>query len=150
MAIAPDQLAKYREILLDKRAALRDQVQSLDEVATSMSAASANSRVPLNIAENASDAFEQDFALLSIESEEALLRKIEEALQRIREGTYGHCAECGEEINAERLEALPFATLCVRCQTEEERGNGQGRGAERDFDVLEEETSDATPGDDDA
>ena len=43
-------------------------------------------------------------------------RRIDEALQRLEKGTYGSCEECDEEIPAARLQALPFATLCVTCQ----------------------------------
>ena len=45
---------------------------------------------------------------------------IDEALTRLNEGTYGICAECGVEISARRLEAVPFAKLCVECQSKEE------------------------------
>ena len=45
---------------------------------------------------------------------------IDEALTRLNEGTYGICAECGVEISERRLEAVPFAKLCVECQAKEE------------------------------
>lgn len=45
---------------------------------------------------------------------------IDEALMRLNEGTYGICAECGVEISERRLEAVPFAKLCVECQAREE------------------------------
>lgn len=49
------------------------------------------------------------------------LELIESALARLEEGTYGMCADCGSEIPPRRLEALPFATLCVRCQSEADK-----------------------------
>ena len=49
------------------------------------------------------------------------LRKIEEALNRIDEGIFGECDDCGEEIELRRLEARPTATLCVACKEDEER-----------------------------
>jgi DnaK suppressor protein len=49
------------------------------------------------------------------------LRSIEGALQRIEEGTYGYCEECGEPIEEGRLMAKPFAVMCVRCKEEKER-----------------------------
>ena len=55
-------------------------------------------------------------ALLSIERK--MLAQVEDALTRLDEGTYGTCLKCGEEISPERLEAVPFATLCIRCQQE--------------------------------
>ena len=45
---------------------------------------------------------------------------IDEALTRLSEGTYGICAECGIEVSEKRLEAVPFAKLCVRCQSQQE------------------------------
>jgi DnaK suppressor protein len=45
---------------------------------------------------------------------------IDEALTRLTEGTYGICAECGIEISERRLEAVPFAKLCVECQSRDE------------------------------
>ena len=59
-----------------------------------------------------------DFALLSMESE--TLRKIDEALARLEEGTYGVCGECDEPIAEARLQALPFAGLCRNCQEHRE------------------------------
>ena len=48
--------------------------------------------------------------------EKTLLREVEEALLRVREGTYGVCQECDEPISPKRLQALPWAKFCVRCQ----------------------------------
>ncbi len=47
-------------------------------------------------------------------------KHIDEALDSLDEGTYGACAECGEEISEKRLHALPFARLCVECQSKRE------------------------------
>ena len=52
------------------------------------------------------------------------LNRIDAALARIRNGRYGVCMTCGERIPQERLEAIPYALLCVKCQSREER---QGR-----------------------
>jgi DnaK suppressor protein len=60
-----------------------------------------------------------------IERSEDRLRLIDQALARVDNGTYGTCAECGEDIPTERLRALPFALLCVDCQ--EKRGRSRGR-----------------------
>lgn len=57
-----------------------------------------------------------------------LLREVEDALRRIHDTTYGVCAECGEPISAKRLEAVPWAKFCVRCQ--ESIGNGLDSSAE--------------------
>lgn len=49
------------------------------------------------------------------------IKKVDEALVRIDEGTFGECEECGEDIELRRLEARPTATLCVGCKEEQER-----------------------------
>ena len=59
-----------------------------------------------------------DFALMEMESE--TLRQIDEAIQRLADGTYGICSECDETISEARLKALPFATLCRDCQSQRE------------------------------
>ena len=58
-------------------------------------------------------------AQLDAEGKEEL-KKIDTALQRIAEGTYGECKVCGEDIAEARLNALPYATLCIACATAEE------------------------------
>lgn len=147
MTLSAEQLAKYREILLERRAHLARQVERLAKDAAESTEATENSKSPLSSAENASDAFEQDFAFMSMESEEELLRKVDQALKSIREKTYGVCEECGEVINGERLEALPWATMCVKCQSKEERGELRRKRQDLDFDV-EDDNEEALIGDD--
>ena len=53
--------------------------------------------------------------------ERKLIRKIEEAIKRIEDGSYGYCVETGEEIGIKRLEARPVATLCIEAQERRER-----------------------------
>lgn len=55
-----------------------------------------------------------EFALIQMKSE--TLVKIDEALRRLEEGTYGNCFECGEDISEQRLRALPFAVRCKECE----------------------------------
>jgi DnaK suppressor protein len=59
---------------------------------------------------------EQDVDLTLMEMQAETCRRIDEALQRLENGTYGSCEECDEEIPQARLQALPFATLCRTCQ----------------------------------
>ena len=59
---------------------------------------------------------EQDVDLTLLEMNANTCRRIDDALHRLEKGTYGSCEECDEEIPAARLQALPFATLCVTCQ----------------------------------
>jgi DnaK suppressor protein len=59
-----------------------------------------------------------DSQLLSMKNRQ--LKEIEAALVNLKENTYGICKRCGEEINEKRLKVLPFASLCIKCQREEE------------------------------
>jgi len=76
---------------------------------------------------------EIEFALIQMKAE--TLNRIDEALRRLEEGTYGYCFECGEEINEKRLRALPFAVRCKDCEEarevkqQRERLMAQRRGA---------------------
>ena len=67
--------------------------------------------------------FETNVSLLlrNRDRDRKLIRKIDEALERIRHGTYGYCEETGEEIGLKRLEARPIATLCLEAQEWHER-----------------------------
>lgn len=56
-----------------------------------------------------------------LDSLEEQLNQVEEALERLDQGTYGKCTNCGQEITPGRLIAMPQATLCIRCQEQLER-----------------------------
>lgn len=64
---------------------------------------------------------DRTLSLLLKERDRGKLRAIENALGRIKEGSYGICEDCGEKIPRSRLEAMPFATTCVSCRTRQER-----------------------------
>ncbi len=55
------------------------------------------------------------------ERERGLLNKINSALEKIEQGTFGECEQCGEEIGMKRLEARPVAELCIDCKAEQEK-----------------------------
>ena len=73
---------------------------------------------------NETNETEMGFMVASIES--ASVAEIENALERIEEGSYGQCASCGEKIPQARMKAMPFATLCVKCKEHEERTGERG------------------------
>lgn len=62
----------------------------------------------------------RSFELRIRDRERKLLAKIDEALNRIDEGTFGVCEDCGEDIGLKRLEARPVTTLCIECKTLQE------------------------------
>ena len=61
-------------------------------------------------------ASERDLAISNIDRGSRQLRNARAALQRIRDGSFGVCQECEEEIHPKRLVAIPWASLCIRCQ----------------------------------
>jgi len=108
----------YRERLLALRARLRGDVSQMADAALNKSRSEANgdlSSMPIHMADIGSDNFEQEFTLSLMESEGGTLEQIESALERIEDGEYGQCEECGARIPKTRLNALPYATMCVKC-----------------------------------
>jgi DnaK suppressor protein len=74
-----------------------------------------------HMADDASDAFEQAKSLTLRRHLETLLYEVREALQRLDSGTYGRCQACGQPIDSARLEAIPYAALCLHCKVRAER-----------------------------
>jgi len=110
------ELEPYRHMLLDlKQKLIRDVL--LNQEASNESI---DGEV-LDLADQASDAWDKDLANSLSETERMRLNAVEAALKRVDEGSYGMCQACGKPIPLRRLEALPFAKLCVQCQQEEER-----------------------------
>ena len=111
--------AELKDILEERRREIMSEVQ---ERMRDVRAEGAGSTVQgvLDAAES-SEADIQDeieFALIQMKAE--TLNKIDEALRRLEEGTYGYCFECGEEIAEKRLRALPFAVRCKDCEEAKE------------------------------
>ena len=75
---------------------------------------------------------ERELGISLMEMRNRRRQSIDEALTRLHEGTYGICAECGVEISEKRLQAVPFAKLCVECQSRAELLEKIEREEERD------------------
>lgn len=89
------------------------------------------SNVPVHPADLGTDNSEEEFALELVENEHKLLLEVEAALERIEQGTYGQCVNCGRTISMERLKALPYARYCYCCaQKLEAQSNSRPTGAE--------------------
>ena len=70
--------------------------------------------------DQASAVAEQNFILRLKEREQKLMKKIDEAIEKIDGGTFGVCENCGEKIGAKRLKARPVTNLCIECKTQQE------------------------------
>ncbi len=115
----------YKERLLALRSRLRGDVNQMADAALKKSRSEANgdlSSMPIHMADIGSDNFEQEFTLSLMQTEEQTLDMIEGALERIEEGVYGQCEECGLKIPKTRLNAIPYASLCVKCAERMEQG----------------------------
>ncbi|NQT36037.1 MAG: TraR/DksA C4-type zinc finger protein [Planctomycetes bacterium] len=108
----------YKERLLMLRARLRGDVHQMADAALKKSRSEASgdlSSMPIHMADIGTDNFDQEFTLSLMETEESTLQQIETALERAEEGTFGACEECGVKIPKTRLNAIPYASLCVKC-----------------------------------
>jgi DnaK suppressor protein len=75
-----------------------------------------------DIVDRANNAYNRELMFSLSDAERTTLLQIENALQRMDEGAYGRCANCGQTINVLRLEAVPWARFCVDCQELAEKG----------------------------
>lgn len=73
-------------------------------------------------ADRASAESDRAFTLRIRDRERRLIRKIQSALQRIEDGTYGICEDCGDDIGSPRLKARPVTKLCINCKSRQEEG----------------------------
>ncbi|HUK02087.1 MAG TPA: RNA polymerase-binding protein DksA [Steroidobacteraceae bacterium] len=114
-----EQTEHFRTILLSWK---RDLMMEVDRTVTHMKDEAANFPDPNDRATQ-----EEEFSLelRTRDRERKLIRKIDEALKRIEDGTYGYCLETGEEIGIKRLEARPVATLSIEAQERRERRERQ-------------------------
>ena len=107
----------YRDRLLGRREGLVGQVREAEQYSRERD--SEATQDPADMAANA-DTKELLFSMSA--NDRRLLELIDEALERIEAGGYGECAHCGEPVQDKRLEAVPWARHCLRCQDLQERG----------------------------
>jgi RNA polymerase-binding protein DksA len=113
----------FREALLEERRRVQAAIDNLhEENPGSLSDETGDDAMYDNhLADTATVTYDRELDYTLEENSEHVLADIEAALQRIEDGTYGTCTNCGKQIAPERLEARPWATLCIDCQRERER-----------------------------
>jgi len=74
-----------------------------------------------HLADVATDNFDRELNLDLASSEQSLLNRVDGALQKLKDGTYGVCENCGKSIGLKRLKAVPYAELCIKCKEAEEK-----------------------------
>jgi len=114
----------FKSMLLEERERVRkaiaslrdDHPGSLDEEVEEIESVSDN-----HLAETATATLDREIDYTLEENSGQVLAEIDAALKRIEDGTYGTCTNCGKEIAVERLEAYPWASLCIDCKRRSER-----------------------------
>ena len=110
----------FREALLEEKKRVEAAIQNLQAENSGNLAEEAGEETAHDLADTATETYDRELDYTLEENSEHLLEEIEAALKRIEEGTYGICTNCGKQIVVERLEALPWATLCIDCQRDRE------------------------------
>lgn len=132
------QLNHFKKRLIAEKEYLEDEIQTsnrfnLEEPLTeSVQELSAYDNHPADLG---SETFEREKDLALWNNSNEILQRINEALDHLNKGIYGKCEDCGREIDLERLEAIPYTTLCIHCQHQEE-DNHQSRERPIEEEVL--------------
>jgi RNA polymerase-binding protein DksA len=114
----------FRELLLDERKRVVAAIQNLhdDHPGTITDETGEEALYGDNhLADTATETYDRELDYTLEENSQHVLSEIDAALKRIEDGTYGICTNRGEQIPVERLEARPYATLCIDCQRERDR-----------------------------
>jgi DnaK suppressor protein len=75
-----------------------------------------------DIVDKAANSYAKEFLFHQSDESRRVLQLVNEALERMKEGTYGQCVECQEEVQQKRLEAVPWARHCIECQEKQDQG----------------------------
>lgn len=110
-------LKTYRDKLLSRRESLFRQVTEAE-----MSSRERDSEATQDPADMAANAYAKELMISMSANDRRLLQLIDEALGRVEAGEYGECVNCGEPVLEKRLDAVPWARHCLRCQDLQERG----------------------------
>ncbi|HKJ82714.1 MAG TPA: RNA polymerase-binding protein DksA [Mariprofundaceae bacterium] len=116
MALNKKQLEKYEEQLVNWRKELED---GLNQTMHAMQQEEPSSYP--DPTDQASVESDRNFDLRIRDRERRLIRKIDQAMERIKDGSFGMCESCGGAISAKRLQARPVTTLCIDCKTAQEQ-----------------------------
>ncbi len=107
----------YRDKLLERRESLFSQVTEAE-----MSSRERDLEATQDPADMAANAYTKELLISMSANDRRLLDLIDEALQRVESGDYGECVNCGEPVLEKRLDAVPWARYCLKCQDLQERG----------------------------
>lgn len=136
------ELDRYKKLLLKKKEQVIQAMRQIerDTLSNSQREASGDlSGYTLHMADIATDSYDREFSLGLASNAQEILYEIEEALKRVEEKKFGNCLSCEKPITRKRLNAIPYAMLCIACQSQEEsKRRGLRRQAAREFPEIEE------------
>jgi DnaK suppressor protein len=117
-------LASFKKKLEKEKEVLEKQYRDLEEGNLLSSQSEFSGEMPFeeDYAASGTTTFERERDLSLSENVKDLLKRVDEALDHIEDGTYGTCDMCSDRIQEERLKALPYANLCIKCKQKEEQG----------------------------
>jgi RNA polymerase-binding transcription factor len=124
--MARERYAELKQILEERRREILSEVQEKMRDVRAVGASGEGAGV-LDAAETSEADIQDDIEFALIQMKTETLHKIEEALSRLDEGTYGYCFECGDEVSERRLRALPFAVRCKDCEEAREMAEQRER-----------------------
>ncbi len=110
-------MKSYRDTLLSRRESLFSQVTEAE-----MSSRERDLEATQDPADMAANAYTKELLISMSANDRRLLALIDEALLRIEGGKFGDCVNCGEPVQEKRLDAVPWARYCLKCQDLQERG----------------------------
>lgn len=115
---------RFRRLLLEERERVAGAIENLhrDSAGSMEDQTGEETQFDNHLGDTATVTYDREMDYTLEENSEHVLEAIDRALERIEAGTYGTCVRKGEQIAVERLEALPWAELCIDCKREVERG----------------------------
>lgn len=123
MALKEADLKKFTDALLAKKRELLEELGVMQDahIGTSIKDATGDlSSYSYHMADQGTETMDREMAFMMASKQGRLIYHIDEALRRIKDGTYGTCQSCSKQISVARLEAVPHARLCIECKSREE------------------------------
>ena len=117
-------LEEFKKLLIKRKEEINEEINhiSSDTLKQSQKEASGDiSGYTLHMADVATDNYDRKFSLGLASNERDILYRIDAALQKIKDGSFGFCEECNKPISKIRLKAVPYAKLCIKCQEKNEK-----------------------------
>ncbi|HZE98582.1 MAG TPA: TraR/DksA C4-type zinc finger protein [Planctomycetota bacterium] len=120
--LTKSELNEFKGLLLTRKKVLQGDVKTLEDEACKKGSDAAGdlSTLPMHMADLGTDSHEQDISLGLMENESDEIHEIQDAFDRIKDGSFGLCENCRKKIPKERLRAIPYTRFCVPCKKKEE------------------------------